>query len=197
MGAASIMGAASMKKILLTTVALTALVATSAMAADVGVYGAPPAGSGLSGLFALLQMDWLLHRRSRWRPVGAQGMGRPRAVLGRLRLSIRGRFCCWRCAGDYAWSGAKNSKASILFPGAINQSKVNSLASVTGRLGYAWDRFLGYLSDIAASEPLVIRPFPLRPGLRAGASPAARQLLAVRRDPPFCDSHHRRGVGSV
>ena len=42
MGAASIMGAASMKKILLTTVALTALVATSAMAADVGVYGAPP-----------------------------------------------------------------------------------------------------------------------------------------------------------
>ena len=70
-------------------------------------------------------------------------MGRPRAVLGRLRLSIRGRFCCWRCAGDYAWSGAKNSKASILFPGAINQSKVNSLASVTGRLGYAWDRFLG------------------------------------------------------
>ena len=53
---------------------------------------------------------------------------------------------------------------------------MNSLASVTGRLGYAWDRFLGYLSDIAASEPLVIRPFPLRPGLRAGASPAARQL---------------------
>ena len=42
MGAASIMGAASMKKILLTTVALTALVATSAMAADVGAYGAPP-----------------------------------------------------------------------------------------------------------------------------------------------------------
>ena len=34
------MGAASMK--LLTTIALTALVATSAMAADVGVYGAPP-----------------------------------------------------------------------------------------------------------------------------------------------------------
>ena len=64
MGAASIMGAASMKKILLTTVALTALVATSAMAADVGVYGGTPAGLlpsavTLAGLWA--HKEWVDH----------------------------------------------------------------------------------------------------------------------------------------
>ena len=138
MGAASIMGAASMKKILLTIVALTALVATSAMAADVGVYGAPPPAP-------VYPVYSLYYKWTGCYIGGPNGSTTSRSgwFPGRLRLSIRGRFCCWRCAGDYAWSGAKNSKASILFPGAINQSKVNSLASVTGRLGYAWDRFLG------------------------------------------------------
>src|SRR5919198_1283466 len=47
-------------------------------------------------------------------------------------------------AGDYAWTDASGSHFSPLFPGAVNHTKVDSLASVTGRIGYAWDRFLGY-----------------------------------------------------
>ena len=194
------MGAATMKKISPTTVALTALVATSAMAADVGVYGAPPpapvypvyslyykwtgcyVGGHVGGLWA--HKEWVDHEPTSVTFGSSDGSHDPSGVLGGLQAGCDYQFAggfVVGVAGDYAWSRAKQSNASILFPGFTNQSTVKSLASVTGRLGYAWDRFLGYLSDIAASEPLVIRPFPLRPGLRAGASPAARQLLAVRR----------------
>ena len=106
MGAASIMGAASMKKILLTIVALTALVATSAMAADVGVYGAPPPapvypvyslyykwtgcyiGGHVGGLWA--HKEWVDHEPF-W---AGRAIINSRAVLllalrGRLRLERR------------------------------------------------------------------------------------------------------------
>jgi hypothetical protein len=39
-------------------------------------------------------------------------------------------------AGDYAWTDADGSHFSPLFPGFVNHTKVDSLASVTGRLGY-------------------------------------------------------------
>ena len=37
-------------------------------------------------------------------------------------------------------------------PGETNHSSVRSLASVTGRVGYAWDRFLGYVRAGGAWE---------------------------------------------
>jgi outer membrane immunogenic protein len=55
-------------------------------------------------------------------------------------------------AGDYDWANASASNASILFPGFTNHTRVNSLASVTGRIGYAWDRFLGYVKGGGAWE---------------------------------------------
>jgi len=55
-------------------------------------------------------------------------------------------------AGDYDWTDAEASNSSILFPGFTNHSKVRSLASVTGRVGYAWDRFLGYVKGGGAWE---------------------------------------------
>ena len=54
--------------------------------------------------------------------------------------------------GDYAWSNADGSSASVLFPGFTNHSRVESLGSVTGRVGYAWDRFLGYVKGGGAWE---------------------------------------------
>jgi len=42
-------------------------------------------------------------------------------------------------AGDYAWTAASGSHFSPLFPGFVNHTKIDSLASVTGRIGYAWD----------------------------------------------------------
>ena len=57
--------------------------------------------------------------------------------------------------GDYAWTGASGSSADLgLFnpAGGTIGSKVKGLSSVTGRVGYAWDRFLGYVKGGGAWE---------------------------------------------
>jgi outer membrane immunogenic protein len=49
--------------------------------------------------------------------------------------------------GDYDWTNASgNNAAAVGFP-VTNQSQVRSLASVTARVGYAWDRFVGYVKS--------------------------------------------------
>jgi outer membrane immunogenic protein len=47
--------------------------------------------------------------------------------------------------GDYAVADAEGSHDSAREIGVAYHSKIKSLASVTGRIGYGWDRFLGYL----------------------------------------------------
>ena len=47
--------------------------------------------------------------------------------------------------GDYAWADAQGSHDSAREFGVAYHSKVRSLASATARLGYAWDRLLGYV----------------------------------------------------
>jgi outer membrane immunogenic protein len=54
--------------------------------------------------------------------------------------------------GDYAWTNAEGSHDSAREIGVAYHSKVKSLASVTGRVGYAWDRLLGYVRGGAAWE---------------------------------------------
>ena len=54
--------------------------------------------------------------------------------------------------GDFAGTDADGSHVSLLFPDFTFHSKVESLASVTGRIGYAWDRFLGYVKGGGAWE---------------------------------------------
>jgi outer membrane immunogenic protein len=54
--------------------------------------------------------------------------------------------------GDYAWTGAEGSHDSALEVGVAYHSKVRSLASATGRIGYAWDRVLGYVRGGGAWE---------------------------------------------
>jgi outer membrane immunogenic protein len=51
--------------------------------------------------------------------------------------------------GDYDWTNI-NSNVSNGIPAAVafaltDNAQIKSLASVTGRVGYAWDRFLGYV----------------------------------------------------
>ncbi len=72
-------------------------------------------------------------------------------VQGGCDYQFAGRFVIG-IAGDYAWTDAEGSNASPLFPGWTNHSKVKNLASVTGRVGYAWDRFLGYVKGGVAWE---------------------------------------------
>jgi outer membrane immunogenic protein len=54
--------------------------------------------------------------------------------------------------GDYDWTNATGSSVNALVPFFTNQTHVKSLASVTGRVGYAWDRFLGYVKGGGAWE---------------------------------------------
>ena len=59
--------------------------------------------------------------------------------------------------GDYDWANAEGNSSDALntaFFGVpyTDSSKVKSLASVTGRIGYAWDRFLGYVKGGIAWE---------------------------------------------
>src|SRR5215217_5740709 len=54
--------------------------------------------------------------------------------------------------GDYAWTDASGSSADLLNLGLTDRSRVRSLSSVTGRVGYAWDRFLGYVKGGGAWE---------------------------------------------
>ncbi len=52
--------------------------------------------------------------------------------------------------GDYDWTNAKADTTD--FFGATDHTNIKSLASVTGRVGYAWDRFLGYVKGGGAWE---------------------------------------------
>jgi outer membrane immunogenic protein len=54
--------------------------------------------------------------------------------------------------GDYAWSDAEGSHDSTRETGVAYHGKVRSLATVTGRVGYGWDRLLGYVKGGAAWE---------------------------------------------
>ena len=57
--------------------------------------------------------------------------------------------------GDYDWSnGSGHNTPPVAFaPFALTDvSQMKSLASVTGRVGYAWDRFLGYVKAGGAWE---------------------------------------------
>jgi outer membrane immunogenic protein len=46
---------------------------------------------------------------------------------------------------DYGWADARGSHIDPLQTFLTDSSRTSSLGSVTGRVGYAWDRFLGYV----------------------------------------------------
>jgi len=54
--------------------------------------------------------------------------------------------------GDYGWTDAKGSHPSAREFGVSYHSEVEGLASISGRIGYAWDRILGYVKAGAAWE---------------------------------------------
>jgi len=54
--------------------------------------------------------------------------------------------------GDYGWTNADGTHPSALETGVFYHSDVDALASITGRIGYAWDRLLGYVKVGGAWE---------------------------------------------
>jgi outer membrane immunogenic protein len=155
-----------MRTLLLGTAALIAL-AGPAIAADVRlqVYKAPAAASAWSwtGCYAGGHAAAMRASSTEWivrTPGGAffgQSLGE-HDVNGWLGGAQAG--CDYQLAGgfviglrgDYAWTDAAGSHDSAREFGVAYHSRVRSLASVTGRVGYAWDRFLGYARGGVAWE---------------------------------------------
>jgi outer membrane immunogenic protein len=54
--------------------------------------------------------------------------------------------------GDYDWADGTGSGPHGTLPTLTDQSHISGLGSVTGRVGYAWDRFLGYVKGGGAWE---------------------------------------------
>jgi outer membrane immunogenic protein len=149
-----------MRKILLATAALIAL-AGPAISAEMRtpVYKAPRplapgwswtgcyVGGHVGGLWAKAD-DWIVRT-----PGGAffgQSLGGHDAEgwLGGVQAGCDYQFFggfVVGIQGDYAWTNAKGSHDSAREVGVAYHSRVKSLASATGRVGYAWDRFLGYV----------------------------------------------------
>jgi outer membrane immunogenic protein len=159
-----------MKKILLAAVALTVL-AAPAMAADLAVkapaYKALPpvyaynwtgcyVGGNVGGLWA--HKDWTAVGLDHFESLGSLGGHDADGWLGGIQggcdYQFAGGFVIG-IAADYDWTDANGSNASLInthYGPVTNHSGIESLASVTGRVGYAWDRALGYVKGGGAWE---------------------------------------------
>ena len=147
-----------MKKLAL-ALSLVGLFAGSAMAADLParpVYKAPPPvvpvyswtgcffGGNAGGVW--IRKDYSVpgtnlgsHDANSW--LGGVQVGCDYQFAGGFVIGIQ---------GDYDWMNANGSHVD--FAGVTHASSARSLASVTGRLGYAWDRFLLYVRGGGAWE---------------------------------------------
>jgi outer membrane immunogenic protein len=146
-----------MKTLLLLAGAVTALFTAPAMAADLGrpapVYRAPVVvasfyrwtgcyiGGNGGGLWA--HRDWT-------DPVfgfGDFGSQTASGGLGGFQGGCDYQAGHWvvGVAGDWDWASASTSNVNSAFPLVSDQANIKSLASVTFRTGYAWDRFLAYV----------------------------------------------------
>jgi outer membrane immunogenic protein len=148
-----------MKKILLTGTALLTLVSGSAMAADLSrpppapapVYTKAPmmpaftwtgcyVGGNAGGLWA--KKDWTNATQ------GAESSATVSGGLAGGQIGCNYQVSTWvfGVQADYDWTNANATATDVLAAlGSTDQTKIKSLASVTGRVGYAWDRFLGYV----------------------------------------------------
>jgi outer membrane immunogenic protein len=152
-----------MRKLLLVSAAVVALCA-SANAADLPVkapaYKAPlpPVwswtgcyiGGHIGGLWA--RKDWTLAPPD---PALALGSHDASSWLGGLQAGCDYQFAggfVIGIQGDYAWTDASGSNDDVAVDLTTNRTRISSLATVTGRIGYAWDRFLGYVKGGGAWE---------------------------------------------
>jgi outer membrane immunogenic protein len=159
----------AVKKLIVAAATVAALAAAApAIAADPAVRRPPPAykapppiwswsgcyiGGHVGGLWA--RKDWIDRLPGSGSFGLSDGTHDPSGFIGGMQggcdYQFAGGFVIG-VGGDYAWTDAEGSNVALLFPPFTNHSTVESLASVTGRIGYAWDRFLGYVKGGGAWE---------------------------------------------
>jgi outer membrane immunogenic protein len=167
----------NMRQIALGSVGFLGLLAGTAMAADLPppptpapIYRAAPAviayftwtgcylGGNVGGLWA--NRDW--NDQIPGDPLLGTDLGSytTSGVLGGAQAGCNYQVGGWvfGLQGDYAWSNASGSNTATAFATLAplvtltDQSQVKSLASVTGRVGYSFDRFLAYVKAGGAWE---------------------------------------------
>ena len=150
-----------MKKFLLGSAALASLIAAPAMAADLPVKYRPPppvyvfswtgcyVGGNIGGLWVNKDVTGPFGGT-----VSADGSSWAAGVQGGCNYQFAGGWVVG-IQGDYDWANAGFSRDTSGFffnnPSTID-FRVRSVASLTGRVGYAWDRFLGYVKGGGAWE---------------------------------------------
>ncbi|MFZ2144746.1 MAG: hypothetical protein WAV78_48840, partial [Xanthobacteraceae bacterium] len=62
--------------------------------------------------------------------------------LGGVQANCNYQIAAWVIGimGDYDWTNATGSNPNLLAPTLVDRTRIRSLASITGRVGYAWDR---------------------------------------------------------
>jgi outer membrane immunogenic protein len=158
---------ALMRKVLLASLALTALVAAPAMAAD--LRRPPPrplpppvpiftwtgcyVGGHVGGLW--VQKEWFDHNDSQSFNDQSEGAHDVHGFV----VGVQGG-CDYQFAGGFvigvnvqwAWANADGEHRRLLDSDFVLHSEVTSVGSVTGRLGYGFDRFLLYVKGGVAWE---------------------------------------------
>ena len=148
-----------MRKWLLAALGLSALVAAPAMAADLArpVYQPPPppiyvfswtgcyVGGNVGGLWVNKELTGFGQSFSADANSWAAGL------QGGCNYQFAGGWVVG-IQGDYDWTDAHAARTGIFFVNSAQSYSVKSVSSVTGRVGYAWDRFLGYVKGGAAWE---------------------------------------------
>src|SRR5262249_54990318 len=85
-------------------------------------------------------------------PIGSQDLSGWEAG-GQVGFNFQAGSWVFGIQGDYDWADATATTTGILGPlGASETSRVRALGSVTGRVGYAWDRMLWYVKGGIAWE---------------------------------------------
>ena len=85
-------------------------------------------------------------------PIGSQDLS-GWELGGQVGCNFQSGQWVFGIQGDYDWANARASTTGVLGPlAATETARISGLASVTGRVGYAWDRFLGYVKGGIAWE---------------------------------------------
>jgi outer membrane immunogenic protein len=154
-----------MQKILLAATMIVSVVSGSALAADMPQPGPAPVyskapmlmpmyswtgcyvGGNVGGVWATT--NWTIAANGQ--AITNQNIS---SFLGGGQVGCNYQISAWvfGVQGDYDWTNANTATADMAAVALTDHTNIKSLASVTGRVGYAWDRFLGYVKGGAAWE---------------------------------------------
>jgi outer membrane immunogenic protein len=154
-----------MQKILLTATIIVSVVSGSALAADMSQPGPAPVyskapmvmpmyswtgcyvGGNIGGLWATT--NWTIAANGA--AITNQNIS---GFLGGGQVGCNYQISTWvfGVQGDYDWTNSNTATADMAAVVLTDHTNIKSLASVTGRVGYAWDRFLGYVKGGGAWE---------------------------------------------